>query len=81
MTIEEQIIANDVLREVNELLELQTAKGLAKYGTTVNADDYSLEQWIDHVREEIMDTLVYLTVIKHKLKSVEGTLMHDNFKS
>lgn len=71
MTIEEEIIANEVLREVNELLELQTAKGLTKYQTTVNADDYTLEQWIDHAREELVDTLVYLTVIKRKLLTVE----------
>lgn len=74
MTIEDEIIANDVLREVNELLELQTAKGLAKYNTTVNAADYSLPEWIDHTREELIDTLVYLTVVKHKLQSVEGVL-------
>lgn len=70
MTIDEHIIANEVLREVSSLLENQTAKGLAKYKTTVNSDDYSLGQWIDHTREELMDTLVYLTVLKKKLKEV-----------
>lgn len=68
MTIEEHIIANDVLREVNELLENQTVKGLVKYGTTINPDDYTLEQWIDHAREELVDTLVYLRVIKRIIK-------------
>lgn len=41
MTIEDQILANLVLREVNELLQNQTAKGIAKYGTTVNPMDHT----------------------------------------
>lgn len=40
MKIEDEILANPVLREVQNLLEFQTAKGLAKYGTTVNPLDY-----------------------------------------
>ncbi|MER2170924.1 MAG: hypothetical protein ABS938_09830 [Psychrobacillus psychrodurans] len=71
MTIEEEIIANPILREVNDLLELQTAKGLAKYKTTVNADDYSEIEWIQHTQEELVDMLVYLTVLKSKLQSME----------
>ena len=70
MTIDEHIIANDVLREVNSLLENQTAKGLAKYKTTVNPDDYTVEEWIRHAQEELIDTLVYLTVLRQKLEGI-----------
>lgn len=76
MTIEEQILANPVLREISGLLESerarevlanQTAKGLAKYGTTVNLDDFSLVEWIDHAIEEAMDMIVYYNCIIKKL--------------
>lgn len=76
MTIEEQILANPVLREVNgllkserakEVLANQTAKGLAKYGTTVNPDNYSPSEWINHAIEEGMDMLVYYTTLKMKV--------------
>ena len=72
MNIREHIIANDVLRQVNDILESQTAKGLAKYGVTVNPDDYTVTQWIDHVREELVDSLVYLTVLKIKLEEQQN---------
>lgn len=72
MTIEDQILANPVLREVNELLQNQTAKGLAKYGTTVNPMDYTTIEWIEHVRQELMDELVYLTVLKQKLEEMQN---------
>lgn len=76
MSIEDEILGNPVLREISESLESerarevlanQTAKGLAKYGTTVNIDDYSLVEWIDHAIEEAMDMIVYYNCIIKKL--------------
>jgi len=72
MSIEDEILANPVLREVQSLLELQTAKGLAKYGTTVNPMDYTTIEWIEHARQELMDELVYLTVLKQKMEEMQN---------
>jgi hypothetical protein len=70
--IPKQIQNNDILQEVQDLFINQTKKGLEKYGTTVNIDDYSLLEWIDHVLEEKVDELVYLVTLKHKIKKVIG---------
>ncbi|MGM7719427.1 hypothetical protein [Metabacillus sp. Hm71] len=70
--IQEEINNNAVLKEVQDLLEAQTAKGLEKYGNTVDVDEYTLSDWIDHVLQEKMDELVYLVTIKHKIKKVIG---------
>lgn len=72
MSIEDEILANPVLREVQSLLELQTAKGLAKYGTTVNPMDYTTIEWIEHAIQESMDKIVYLTVLKQKLEEMQN---------
>lgn len=69
MTIEEEIIANDVLRQVNDLLELQTAKGIAKYGHTVDPNSLSVLEWYKHHREELLDSIVYTTIIINKLEA------------
>lgn len=69
MTIEEEIIANDILRQVNDLLELQTAKGIEKYGHTVEPDSLSVLEWHKHHREELLDSLVYTTIIINKLEA------------
>lgn len=73
MTIEEEIIANDILRQVNDLLELQTAKGIAKYGHTVEPDSLSVLEWHKHHREELLDSLVYTTIIINKLEANHET--------
>jgi hypothetical protein len=70
--IPKQIQNNDILKEVQELLLKQTKKGLEKYGNTVNPDDYTLLEWIDHVLQEKVDELVYLVTLKHKIKKVIG---------
>lgn len=75
MTIEDQILANTALREIQELLKNQTAKGIAKYGKTVDPMDYTIIEWIEHARQELMDELVYLTVLKQKLEEMQnGTI-------
>lgn len=67
MSIDDEILANPILREVKRLLENQTAKGVAKYGTTVNSADYSMAEWLNHLREELIDGAVYVTAAIQKL--------------
>ena len=42
--------------------------GIKKYGTTLERDDLSTDQWIDHAIEEAMDLVLYLTKLKTQLK-------------
>ena len=41
--------------------------GIKKYGTTLEREDLSTEQWIDHAIEEAMDLVLYLTKLKTQL--------------
>ncbi|KZR60410.1 hypothetical protein [Pseudobacillus badius] len=66
-----EISHNPVLTEVKTLLESQTAKGLEKYGNTVDPDEYTAEEWIDHALQEMVDMMVYLVTLKTKLKEVK----------
>lgn len=47
---------NDVCKEFVTRAE----KGLAKYGVTTERDDLSMDQWIQHLKEELMDAVVYI---------------------
>jgi len=49
-SIEEKVIA-----EIRE----RAKKGEAKYGTTMDRDDLSLLQWLQHLKEELMDGVIY----------------------
>jgi hypothetical protein len=38
--------------------------GIKKYGTTMERDDLSYAEWLTHLQEELMDSIIYLEKIK-----------------
>ena len=56
-----------VVQEVKAKFEERSQVGIKKYGTTLDRDDLSTEQWIEHAIEEAMDLTLYLSVIKKRL--------------
>lgn len=47
------------LRVCQDIAERQ-AKGIAKYGTTVEDNPLTLRQWLQHAYEETLDKAIYL---------------------
>ena len=45
-------------------LRTRAEKGKEKYGTTMERDDLTFEQWIQHLQEELMDAAVYVEKLK-----------------
>lgn len=68
--VNQAIKENPILTEVQGLLEKQTLKGIEKYPNTVRPSDFGTIGWIEHAQEEIIDMLVYLTILKVKLKGM-----------
>lgn len=42
-------------------------KGVEEYGVTVDREDYSLKEWLQHAYEETLDTAKYLAAAIKKL--------------
>lgn len=56
------------VQQVKEKFESRSQEGIKKYGTTLERNDLTNEQWIEHAIEEAMDFILYLTVLKDKIK-------------
>ena len=56
-----------VVQEVKAKFEERSQVGIKKYGTTLERNDLSTEEWIEHAIEEAMDLTLYLSVIKKRL--------------
>lgn len=41
--------------------------GITKYGTTLYDNDLQFIEWIEHLKQELMDVVLYLERIKFKL--------------
>jgi hypothetical protein len=63
-----EIKRDRIVEGVIEKFRSRSEVGIKKYGTTLDRDDLSLEQWLDHAIEEQMDSILYLTKIKEELK-------------
>lgn len=59
----EDPIVSAVIRKMYQRSQV----GIKKYGTTLERDDLTTEQWIDHAIEEAMDLVLYLTKLKTQL--------------
>ncbi len=38
--------------------------GIKKYGTTMERNDLSFTDWVTHLQEELMDSIIYLEKLK-----------------
>lgn len=65
--VEDALRGNQILKRVQNIVRKQTAKGIEKYGTSVQANDLTTVQWLDHASEEAADLLVYLQAMKEKV--------------
>ena len=65
----------EIIKEFGERAE----KGYNKYGTDMDRKDLSVAEWAQHLREELMDGLVYLTRLKKDIIKLEEELQaHRN---
>ncbi len=60
--------SNDsIVEEVIDLFRKRSEQGRKKYGTTLDRDDLSEAEWIQHLQEELMDAILYLTKLKNTI--------------
>ena len=60
-------IVNNVIQSFVE----RSNVGLQKYGTTLDRDDLSVLDWIQHAQEELMDGILYLEKIKKTMRETQ----------
>jgi hypothetical protein len=63
-TIPKDSIVEEVVRKYQE----RSAVGILKYGTTLDRTDLSLDNWLQHVQEELMDATLYIERLRKELK-------------
>ena len=59
-----------VAKVINSFRE-RSEQGINKYGTTLQRDDLSPLEWMQHLQEELMDATLYIEVLKSKLIKLE----------
>jgi uncharacterized Zn finger protein len=61
-----------IIDSIIEDLEFREKKGLETYGTTVDRNDLTQEEWMQHLYEELLDSAVYLKKLIHMNTSIKS---------
>jgi hypothetical protein len=56
----EDPIVSAVIRKMYQRSQV----GIKKYGTTMDRNDLSYAEWLTHLQEELMDSIIYLEKLK-----------------
>lgn len=65
--------SDSVVNSVIEKFIDRSKVGLLKYGTTLDRDDLTFNDWVTHAQEELMDAILYL----EKLKKTDKPCIYD----
>jgi hypothetical protein len=57
-------VSDSIVESVVDQFRTRAELGKAKYGTTMDRNDLTPMQWIQHLQEELMDAVVYLEKVK-----------------
>lgn len=55
---------DSIVKEVVNKIKSRSEIGIKKYGTTLDREDLTTEEWLDNAIEECMDLMLYLYRIK-----------------
>jgi len=61
-----------IVKRVLDKYAERSRVGIEKYGTTLERNDLTPEQWITHLQEELMDATLYIERLLFELKKLQG---------
>lgn len=66
--LENEPQADSIVESVINQFKQRSEAGINKYGTTLDRNDLSTLEWIEHAKQEAMDFVLYLEKLKQELK-------------
>ena len=61
-------MSDKIVESVIDQFRTRAEAGKRKYGTTMERDDLTLMQWLQHLQEELMDAAVYVEKLKGEME-------------
>jgi hypothetical protein len=64
---QEPIVKDFIVESVIDQFKDRSNVGIKKYGTTLDRDDLTMLEWLNHLQQELMDATLYIEKLKSKL--------------
>ena len=63
---------DEIVERVVSLFRSRSQRGIEKYGTTLDKNELSNREWLQHLQEELMDAALYVEKIKSIIDEQES---------
>lgn len=70
-----------IVEAVRQKLLERAHAGLMKYGCTMERDDLELDDWLNHLQEELLDASVYIQRLIRDLREIRSLMESTDMKS
>mgnify|MGYP003135384036 FL=1 len=70
---------DSIVSSITEQFKTRSEFGEKKYGVNMDRDDLSFKEWVTHMKEELMDAILYLEKLE-KLYGQEAPNTKGNTK-
>lgn len=67
---DEQPVKDLIVEKVINKFKTRSALGIAKYNTTLQENNLSVYEWLNHAQEEALDMALYLEKLKSQFKDM-----------
>ena len=61
------IVVDSVVESVISKIRSRSSVGIKKYNTTMDRNDLSNIDWLNHLQEELMDAIIYVEKLKSNI--------------
>jgi hypothetical protein len=61
-------MTDKIVEHIKNKFDQRSQTGIAKYGTTLDGNELTLIEWINHLQEELMDAILYAQKLKSELE-------------
>jgi len=68
---ESEIVKDSIVESVVKQFKERSEVGIAKYGVTIDREDLSTLEWLQHLQEELFDASLYIEKLKSKLHIID----------
>jgi hypothetical protein len=68
---ETEIVKDSIVESVINQFKERSEVGITKYGVTLDREDLSTLEWLQHLQEELFDASLYIEKLKSKLHIID----------
>jgi len=68
---------DSIVQSVIDNFATRAEFGKTKYGTDLDREDLTVDQWLEHAQQEAMDFILYITKVRKILKPMDIFIGND----